>query len=59
MHRVFNDNAFEVVDKDDPRNAIGRYNRADMRIYKQIFVAKRNLIYHKIIHDLIVKLVRN
>ena len=32
IHRNFNENAFELVDKNDPKNLIGRFNRSDFRI---------------------------
>ena len=34
--RSFNENAYELVDVDNPRNIVGRYNRADLRLYKTI-----------------------
>ncbi|OXU16431.1 hypothetical protein TSAR_016674 [Trichomalopsis sarcophagae] len=29
----FNENAYELVDIDDPQKLVGRYNRADLRLY--------------------------
>lgn len=33
--RIFNDNAYELVDVDRPREVIGHYNRTDLKIYRQ------------------------
>ena len=33
--RVFNENAYELVNVDNPREVIGHYNRVDLKTYRE------------------------